>query len=472
MGDRGYWFVSRPSEAEHHHPFLVFDTQDHLHFHLTVYGKEAVATLSPSSAQTYLHAILSWFTYLEEDRWQIQAGHSWDAKPDLVRRAVRDYLVQCQHCKVRQHDLGFHLIAFTSGTKSTVRVFLASLRLFYQVMIQCGYYLFSNPLQDPFSSLEVTLSQDLTAQDGPPPMPERSGVVSPRTKRRLSDSYFKLEKEEWIPQIIDDPALPARILAGGERLKNWGDRERCVTRILFESGGRISEVVGLSLGDWTARGMLQEANAFSKGSHGKRVKFLRFSSETSKLLRRYFDKERRDLDPRHASLDEYLALAKDGAVDLQAIPLFLSKQRTLLSAKTYREHAWNPACREAGIDADIHQARHWHVTMAFREIYQNGLQDGAEVQQRLRELIEYMKWKSGWEMVEVYQHYFKAIQYASTQDGIHARLDAALHQQLNTRQPKRPSREKKEVVPAKREQEVFLDDPDFVFLRSLGGAGK
>jgi len=128
----------------------------------------------------------------------------------------------------------------------------------------------------PFDRTE----SDQTAQDEPPQMPERSGVVPPRSKQkqRLSDSYFKLEKEDWVPQIIDDPALPALILAGGERLKHWGDRERCVTRILFESGGRISEVVGLSLGDWIARGMLQEVNTFSKGSYGKRVKFLRFSA--------------------------------------------------------------------------------------------------------------------------------------------------------------------------------------------------
>ena len=473
MTGKGFWFAPRPSDAEHHHPFLVFDLQDRLHFHLTVYGKEAVARLSYGSAQTYLHAILPWFAYLEEDEWQMKAGHRWDAEPNLVRRAVKDYLVQRLRCKVREHRLGFHLIAITSGTKSTVRIFLASLRLFYSIMIQYGYYCFRNPLQDRLSSLLAQLEDDQVAQDEPPQMPERSGVVPPRSKQkqRLSDSYFKLEKEDWVPQIIDDPALPALILAGGERLKHWGDRERCVTRILFESGARISEVVGLSLGDWVARGMLQEVNTFSKGSYGKRVKFLRFSSETSKLLRRYFDGERRVLDPRHVSLDEYLSLAKSKVIDLHTVPLFLSQQRTPLSAKTYREHAWNPACREAGIEADIHQARHWHVTMAFREIYKYGFQDDVVVQQRLRELIEYMKWKSGWEMVEVYQHYFKAIQYADTQNGVHARLDEVLNQGLTKRKQKRMPNQRKRAELANERPEALSEDPDFAFLRSLGGEG-
>jgi hypothetical protein len=57
MTHGGFWFAPRPPDTEHHHPFLVFDLQGRLHFHLTVHGKEAVARLSYSSAQTYLHAI-------------------------------------------------------------------------------------------------------------------------------------------------------------------------------------------------------------------------------------------------------------------------------------------------------------------------------------------------------------------------------------------------------------------------------
>ncbi len=474
-----YWFAPRSPDVAHHHPFLVFDLQDRLHFHLTVYGKEAVARLSRSSAQTYLHALLPWFAYLEKDEWQIQAELHWNVEPDRVRQAVKDYLVQCLCCKVREHRFGFQLVAITNGTKSTVRVFLASLRLFYHVMIQQSYYPFSNPLQDRISSLLTAIEDDLPTPTEVPPMPERSGVVPPRPKwkQRLSDCYFKLEEDDWVPQIIDDPALPALILAAGERLKHWGNRERCVTRMLFESGGRVSEVVGLTLGDWVARGMLQEANAFSKGSYGKRVKFLRFSNETAKLLRRYFDDERRAIDPSHCTLDEYLTKARNKQINLQTVPLFLSLQRTPLSAKTYREHAWNPACRAAGIEADVHQARHWHVTMAFREIYQHGLQENSVTQQRLRELIEYMKWKSGWETVEVYQHYFKAMQYADTQDGIHARLDEALTQQLAERhQGKRAPRQTSEKQLREREsleerQEFTSEDPDFAFLRGLGGDG-
>ena len=123
--------------------------------------------------------------------------------------------------------------------------------------------------------------------------------------------------------MIDDPQFPVRIQAGGRNV-GWHLREQCVVRILFESGGRISEVVGLTLGDWAARGLLQETQAFSKGSHGKRVKFLRFSAETAKLLRRYFDTERCRLDSNHYRVGDYLQAAREKRADLYEVPLFLS----------------------------------------------------------------------------------------------------------------------------------------------------
>ncbi len=76
------------------------------------------------------------------------------------------------------------------------------------------------------------------------------------------------------------------------------------------------------------------------------------------LLRRYFDEERIYFDSQGYSLDLYLELAARRQIDLSTVPLFLSSQGTQLTPKAYREHYWNPACQAAGIDADVHQARH------------------------------------------------------------------------------------------------------------------
>jgi integrase len=309
--------------------------------------------------------------------------------------------------------------------------------------------------------------------DGPdehPRLPDISGVEKPRHKQRLSDSYFKLEGETWIPQVIDDPALPSKILAGG-RMIGWNLREECVLRILFESGCRVSEAVGLTLGDWMARGMLQEANAFSKGSHGTRVKFLRFSNDTAKLLRRYFDEERRRYDRDRRMLADYVQLAKSPQVDTNTVPLFLSTRGTLLSTKTFRENFWNPACTAAGIDVDVHQSRHWYVTAIVRQIYETAQTEG-EVKRRLRELIEYIKWKQGWQTMEAYEHYFDATRHAEIQDAVYQKMDEALRQHLGQwTQSKRGGQQEKTMsgTMIKPIADLIPNDPDFDFLRSIGG---
>src|SRR5450755_2652856 len=267
---KGYWFASRPPEVSHRHPFLVFDTQDQLHFELTVFGKEAIARVEKKTVEGYLRALVLFFTYLEADEWQVRAGNGWNTIPTKVQHAIENYLIHQVHCVVLQHHQGFHLVFKTDRTHQTVKQFLCGLKLFYFVMCQQGYYPHPNPLIDPAAST----MQFIETQDGEEApvsrMPERSGVVEPsrRRKPRLSDSYFKLEDEQWLPQVVDDPTLFARVLSGGRQLKRWGLREECVTRILFESGCRVSEAVGLTLGDWVARGMTQEASAFSKGSNG------------------------------------------------------------------------------------------------------------------------------------------------------------------------------------------------------------
>ena len=65
--------------------------------------------------------------------------------------------------------------------------------------------------------------------------------------------------------------------------------------------------------------------------------------------------------------------------------------------------------------ADVHQARHWYVTQIDRSIYETVAQQ-SEIDRRLRELIEYMGWRSGWETLDAYQHYFDPQRHAEIQN--------------------------------------------------------
>ena len=88
--------------------------------------------------------------------------------------------------------------------------------------------------------------------------------------------------------------------------------------------------------------------------------------------------------------------------------------------------------RQDGVEADIHQARHWYVTQIIRTVYETTPSE-SEINRRLRELIEYMGWRSGWETLEAYQHYFDPQRHAEIQDELHGRMDGVLKQALSDR---------------------------------------
>ena len=238
----GYQIITRRCATDHR--ILVFDLRNNLHFPLTVFAAEAVRRSSDSTARVYLNAVIPFFEWLERDESHGGTGRSWDDPPEAIRQGVGDYLVERLKCKVREHYAGFQLVSLTDGTQTTVRVFLSALKLFYRVMRAQDLYRHANALVDGPSAVLAEVQDRIAGGDSLPRMPEVSGVVHPR-KQRLSDSYFKLVGETRIPQVIDDPEFPARVLSGGQSV-GWHLQEQCIARILFESGCRVSEAVGLS----------------------------------------------------------------------------------------------------------------------------------------------------------------------------------------------------------------------------------
>jgi len=226
------------------------------------------------------------------------------------------------------------------------------------------------------------------------------------------------------------------------------------------------------LGDWVALGTHTKARAFNKGSFGRRTKVLSFHEETVVLLKRYFDQERIRFDPHGHDLATYLDLAAQKRLDLSTIPLFLTIQGTQLTPKAYREHYWNPACQLAGIEADVHQARHWLVTGVVRDIYETATSE-VEIKRRLRSLVEYMKWRSP-ETISVYEHYFEQSLDRETHDLFLDHLHIQVQGFLKDREQgkrKSPQHKREEIC---KEQQAGKErgrtmEPDMSFLYGLAG---
>ncbi|MFB6367306.1 tyrosine-type recombinase/integrase [Paenibacillus elgii] len=254
-------------------------------------------------------------------------------------------------------------------------------------MIHLKQYSHSNPLID----IHFEDREGMNPSDRPR-MPQEAGTEDPLTHRKQTDSYFKVINDEWVPEIIGDWDLPYRIYNAGEN-SNWCLRDEVISRFLFETGARISEILDLTVGDYRKRSDIHELAAMNKGSFKRRIKFVRISPETLKLLIKYVNKERRLYSSTQTKFNDLP----------DEEPLFLSSRGTTY---TYTAFYWNWSriMKNAGIKLNPHKARHWFVTSMLRGIYETSDTAG-QIEDKKKQLIEYMKWRDP-ETLAIYEHYY------------------------------------------------------------------
>jgi integrase len=398
--------VRRPKDVSSPYALVVVDGSGIPHLPLTVFYYELQRFLAEGTVKTYLAALLPYFDYLTTDSWRQERQDRWDSPPEAVRVSVRDFLVEHLHCKVQPRETD-QWVRLTGKSPSTVHVFLCALKQFYHLARRKEWYPYPHPLTDPTAQLLQEIEAEERRLAGQRPrMPQRSGVEEPR-QRFLSDNYFKLVHETWQPHPIDDPQLH-RVLRQGFPRAGLCLRDQLVVRIAYESGARIREILRLTVGDWRKRGGKQEAWAFSKGSHGRRVKVIRWSAETSRMLLAYVNTERVAFDRKPRRLDAL----DDGE------PLFLSRRGNPYDYDSFKKH-WYKLCAVLQLDLNIHALRHWFVTQEMRLICEAAKEPG-DIERGKEDLVRYMAWRSP-ETLQCYEHYFDEIRHAELQDRLHTR---------------------------------------------------
>ncbi len=398
---------------------IVVDGQGIPHLPLTLFYQHMQQQLSDGAARTYLNSLRPYFSYLTLDAWRQRRGDKWDSDPEAVQESVRDYLLRHLSCKVRRHQM-YEEISLTAHSPSTVRIFLAALKQFYFVMSQNGCYAHPHPLLNTTAHLLLEVEQEeRPSASKRAMMPQQSGVEEPGGYTP-SENFFRLTKDAWYPEPIDDPNLPKRLVTGFKSA-NLSLRDQIVVRIAYESGARIGEILCLTVQDWKARGCNQEARACSKGSRGRRVKVIRFSPETAKMLRQYTNTERVVLDPAQRRLNQ---------LD-DHDTLFLSQRRKPYTYEAFKSH-WYHLCATLSLDLNIHALRHWYTTQAMRVIAETA-KTSAEIELRKEELVRYMAWRSA-DTLRAYEHYFKGIQHYAIQDQVHQQLAEGVKSYVKTKE--------------------------------------
>ncbi|QRG70828.1 site-specific integrase [Brevibacillus choshinensis] len=437
-----YFYEYCPEGVKSKYSLLVFDHQDQPFLPLTDFYHDCKGRISDSSALSYLQTLLPFFTWLDQHSNYQGRRVQWRDPPEAMRVAIEDYLMDEMSCKVKEKDT-FCFVRLTQKSPDTVNRFLSSVKSFYKSMIYLGQYTYHNPLIDSQAILNDYRSHSEGVRTNKPRMPLIGGTEDPIPTRRLTDSFFKLINEEWQPQIIDDPYLPYQVYQAGKKAK-WSDREMVIARMLFETGARASEIIELTIGDYRARKSFQEVSTFNKGSHGRKVKFLRFSKDTVKHLMHYINSERKQIDPSHVGFDH---LPDDA-------PVFLTNWGTPLTYEAWYYH-WNKAMQRSELKINPHKARHWFVTTRMREVY-NISKTEAEIQQRKDELIKYMKWKNA-DTIKVYEHYFDEEKHRQAHDQMLESMEKSEREYNTNRKAKRKQKLQLTLIKSSSELEFDQD---------------
>jgi hypothetical protein len=224
---------------------------------LTSFVEEQRQCLAEGSVVLYARELLAFLNWSQSDPIAVRNGWTSSGSNREIRQLVRQYLTVAANCKIslRPDQLGLKVayVNQTSGTHINPQAFLCGLRRFYDFLIDRSDYKEANPLAVAgYAGVMRELHRSRHAMmreiAGRNPMPPASGIDPPHDIR-LSSNFFRCAAREWLPQSIDDPLFPSAVYAAG-REREWGLREFCIARTLFESGARISEVACLTAGDW------------------------------------------------------------------------------------------------------------------------------------------------------------------------------------------------------------------------------
>ncbi|MGG1660844.1 tyrosine-type recombinase/integrase [Brevibacillus sp. NRS-1366] len=220
-------------------------------------------------------------------------------------------------------------------------------------------------------------------------------------------------------------------------------RDEVITRLLFETGARASEVIELTFDDYRMRANQTEARAPNKGSHKKRTKYIRFSQETLKLLIRYVNSERKSYTKQNLGFED--------VPDTE--PIFVTTHGRPFNYPAYYAQ-WLKVIRNAGLKLNPHKARHWYVTTMMRSIFETS-KDDAEIVRKKKELIHYMRWRDE-STIEVYEHYFNEMEFGEIQNAIHDNM--RLKEKEYTTKKCSAARKKIKVSPKSESAETVDDE--------------
>lgn len=386
---------------------LFIDQHGHLIVALTEWYRLRSSQGPASTRDTYLSCLLPFFAFLSEK------GCAWNASPEQLRPLLIDFYRERFCCLVRperaQERVAILPTRDTPLQESTLQVFRSALRDFYLIMRDERLYAFPNPLtSDTLLSLKRLHDQAIVNRGAP----DHAGIRGEThgRSRRQPTAFIRYPKaREWKPdlrkELADVRVGIHTVLDAMRECRQISCREKIVLELLRNTGARLHEIVGLSVGGYRNEGIAGQAQVVSKGSLGCEIKTIYFAHNPNvmQLLTHYLTRLRPQVDPgQRARLTELDAAA----------PLLLTERGTPYSVKCFYYHWYKyyPQFRSlCPVVFSPHDVRHLFITeflILLRETCGAGTDHfDAERYQREREAFgsTIMGWRSA-HTIDIYDH--------------------------------------------------------------------
>lgn len=402
---------------------MFVDQYGHLIVALTEWYRLRSSQGPMSTRDTYLSCLLPFFAFLSEK------DCAWNASPEQLRPLLITFYRERFCCLIRP-ERGQERVAVlptrdTPLQESTLQVFRSALRDFYLIMRDERLYAFSNPLtSDTLLSLK-RLHDQAIANAGAPDHGGIRGETHERSRRQPTAFIRYPKAREWKPdlrkELVDVRSGIHTILDAMMESPEISCREKIILELLRNTGARLHEVVGLSVGGYRNQGIAGQAQAVSKGSLGREVKTIYFAHHprVMQLLTRYLEQIRPRWDAQGRRRLDVMESRE---------PLFLTERGTPYSVKSFYHHWYKhyPRFRSlCPVTFSPHDIRHLFITefliMLRQECGAGADHFDTERYQREREAFGsvIMGWQSAY-TIDVYDH---------SRDGEHTLHVLALMQQ-------------------------------------------